>query len=100
MKIIGYITVTLALPIYNALMNGWALSKLWAWFIAPTFELPVLNIPKALGMACVVTYLTHQIPELAEKKESYGMVVAKGFVVGTLKPLFALLFGVIVKQWM
>lgn len=44
--------------VYGAMMNGWALSKLWSWFIVSTFALPALTIPAAIGVALVVNYLT------------------------------------------
>ena len=99
MKAIGYVVVTILLMVYSALMNGWALCKLWAWFIEPTFGLFPMSIPAAIGLALVVSYLTRTID--GDKSESsYGLTLFKVAVASTLKPLFALAFGAVVSLWM
>lgn len=99
MKIIGYTAVTFAIVIYSSILNGWALSKLWEWFIEPTFGLAALSIPAAIGLGYVVSYLTHQSKE-GDSEGTYGEKLVKGVVVGTLKPLFSLAFGFIVASFM
>lgn len=46
----------------TAILQGWVLSKLWAWFIVSTFSLPQLGIGTAIGLSLVVRYLTYQHP--------------------------------------
>ena len=93
MKLIGYIIVTIALSIYSATFNGWALSTLWRWFIEPTFHLaPSLNIPSAVGLCYVVSFLTHQM-KMDKEKKPYLEALASGFVISTMKPLIFLGFG-------
>lgn len=99
MKAIGYISTTIVLMVYGAMMNGWALSKLWSWFIVKTFGLPALTIPSAIGVAMVVTYLTQKLDD-KKSEDKYWEVLVKGAVISTLKPLFALGFGAIVKLWL
>ena len=99
MKAIGYISTTIILMVYASILNGWALSKLWSWFIVTTFGMPVLSIPAAIGFAMVVTYLTHQMSD-KESKDEYWQTLVKGAIAATIKPLFALLFGAIVKAWL
>ena len=40
--------------------NGFVLTKLWAWFVVPTFGLPVLSLPLSMGITLIVHYLTWQ----------------------------------------
>jgi hypothetical protein len=100
MKIIGYITATIFLLIYGALMNGWALSKLWLWFIVPTFDLPPISIPAAIGMAIVVGYMSKTIKPTKPGEKTYGEALLEDFGVSTFKPLFALLIGSIVRLYL
>lgn len=99
MKVIGYITTTAILMVYAAMLNGWALAKLWSWFIVGTFGLPALSIPAAIGLSMVVSYLTHQMSD-KKNEDAYWKILVKGWVAATIKPIFALLFGAIVKLWL
>ena len=98
MKEIGTLTVTVSLVIYGMLMNGWAMTKLWAWFLVPAFGLPAISIPVAIG----ITVIVKNFQSLGETKkdEKWNEVLAKGFAIATLKPLLALGIGAIVKTWM
>ncbi len=81
------------------LFFGGALSKLWAWFIVKTFGLPALTIPAAIGLAMVVNYLTQRF-DPAKNDDPYWKDLVRSVVISTLKPLFALGFGAIVKLWL
>ena len=101
MKILGYLSVTITLLTYSALMHGWALSKLWSWFISRTFDVPELSIPAAIGFLMVVNYLTTKIDlQKKKEKEEYLVTLLNGFMISTIKPLFALILGAIVKIWL
>ena len=101
MKIIGFIVTTIVLMIYAAILNGWALAKLWSWFIVQTFSLPALSIPAAIGLSLVVSYLTYQISYKPKENDSaYWEKLVEGGLTATAKPIFALLFGAIVKLWL
>lgn len=99
MKAIGYIATTLVLMVYGTVMNGWALSKLWGWFIVTSLHWPPLNIPAAIGVALVVQYMSARFDE-KEAEEDYGMRLLKGALLSTFGPLIALGFGSIVKLWL
>lgn len=66
--------------------------------MVPTFQLPLLSIPVAIGISMVVSYLTHQY-DAYESPDSASEKLAKTFAVGFFKPVFALLFGWIVLQF-
>ena len=46
----GFIVVI----VLSVIMNGWAISTLWAWFVVPIFALPTLGIAQAIGLSCLV----------------------------------------------
>ncbi len=88
------------LLVFSTLWKAFVVTKLWTWFIVPTFGLPALSIPVAIGVAMVVTFLTYQwrfeeIPE--DRKVEYW---AQACMVSTLMPAFFLLFGWIVTLFM
>lgn len=64
--------------------EGFVLMKLWAWFVIPTFGLPALTIPIAIGISLLVGFLAHQMRsdsgkdpfEESIKLFSYGFVNA------------------------
>lgn len=50
----------------GAIYEGFILKTMWAWFIVPTFGLPALSIPVAIGICLIMAFLTHQIPPKSE----------------------------------
>ena len=64
MKPVAYFV--LAVPFAIALIaaiyvwSGYVLSVMWGWFIVPTFGLPALSIPTAIGVAMVAGMLAKQ----------------------------------------
>lgn len=87
----------LAMPIV-AIWQGLVLKILWGWFMVPTFGLPSLDIPQALGLALVVTFLTHQTTK--REDEDAGEVFARILINGFVEGLFFLGFGAIVMLFM
>lgn len=98
MKIIGYILARIVIMVYAAMMDGLAISKLWSWFIVTTFGLPALTITEAIGLAMVVIYITTK-PDDKNNEDTYFEKLFKGAVIATIKPLFAIGIGAIVKLW-
>lgn len=96
---LGCLLVLLITPISIAL-NGWALATLWAWFIAPVFSVSNLSIANAIGIATVVNFI---VPKPAKPKsdtkptiqEAIGQSLLEVFLI----PLFAVLFGWIIYQF-
>jgi multisubunit Na+/H+ antiporter MnhB subunit len=98
MKALGYLFVIVVISPLLMIWNGYVLSVLWRWFMVPTFHLPTLSIPVAIGIAMVISYLTHQYDPY-ESPDSASERMLKSAVVGLCKPGFALLFGWIVLQF-
>ena len=101
LAILGGIVGVAVLMVASSIFNGYALSVLWGWFVVPTFGVPVLGIVPAIGIAMVVSYLTHQIDtHKKEEKRSFGKTIAHSTVFAILKPSLALFFGWVVHLFM
>lgn len=101
MKLFLAILAILPMFIVEPLLQGWALRKLWAWFVVTKFNLPVLSIPEAIGLALVVSYLTHQTINCQKEEDDNGLASKLAKSCGTVifKPVFAVAFGAIIKSW-
>lgn len=98
MKFIGIVTVIAVSMVATAIWSGYVLSILWGWFIVTSLGCPPLSVPSAIGIACVVGYLTHpKPPDTPEGKFAEGLTEA--IVYALLNPAFALFFGWIVHYW-
>lgn len=72
------------------LFNGWVLTILWGWFVAPLFGLPVLTLKSAMGLSLIIGYLTGGLKNdtKEEDKEKEYLKYVK-----ILNPFFVLLMG-------
>lgn len=73
----------------GSLVRGWILSILWGWFIVP-FGAPALGIAWAIGIAIVVNFLTYQLPNSDDERETTDIII--GWVVHTVAAPFMVLF--------
>lgn len=97
--LLGCALYLLLLP-FLALLNGYALSVLWGWFIVPTFEARPLGVLPAIGVAMVVGYLTSHTENDTEDKRPWGERWTQTFFTVAMRPLFALFFGWILHSFM
>ena len=89
--------------VIGTLMRGWALSILWAWFVAPFFGLPDVSIAQAIGLSAIGQYLigTNDIPKRSESDEdkSVTYLMIKGMAQTVVVPLGVVAFGWVVFQF-
>lgn len=92
----------LGLAALSTIWNGYVLTILWGWFVAPTFALPPLDLAAAIGLTVVAQYLTHQYMPKAAKPEDDGKwdETLRATLYMLLHPAVALLVGWVVKQSM
>lgn len=84
-----------------SIVNGYVLSVLWKWFIVPVFGVTPISIPVAIGIALVVSFLTHKTSYTRnEKDKKSDLPTPASFGSIFLFPTFALLFGWIVQMFM
>lgn len=97
--VIGVIFSFLILGVISSIWNGYAISVLWGWFITPVFGLPILNIPQAIGLGLIITFLTQAIDCRKDEDDTKTQIIKSIFII-ILRPLFALLIGYIVHLFM
>lgn len=100
LTILGGFVGVVALLVVSALLRGYVLSILWGWFMVPTLGLPQLSVVQAIGIAIVVSFLTHQVNDYEEKERTGGEKITRAVAMAVLIPFFALLFGYIAHQFM
>ena len=64
--------------VVSILLNGWALSVLWGWFVAPQFALPPLSVPIAIGLVLTAQLIIRPDYGTTKHKDSdFGDVIGK-----------------------
>ena len=81
-----------ALFVVCCVLEGWALTVLWGWFIVPTFGLPSLRIPYAIGLSLVVGMLTHRVRKPEDTPET-----AFFLIVSLINPFVFVAIGAVVR---
>lgn len=99
MKTIGIITIALVTIVLSTILRGYALSKLWLWFIASTFGAAPLGIAQSIGLALVVSFMTHQFNSSEDNKKSTDEKMVRNVAITLLSPAMALIIGWIVKSF-
>jgi putative flippase GtrA len=93
-------TTVLATLIVSPIWRGYALSKLWLWFIVSTFGAAPLGIAQSIGLALIVSFLTHQPVSYKEEKESVNQKLVYPMLNAFLIPALTLFIGWIVKGFL
>jgi len=92
---LGVLFFFVGLMAISAILNGFVLVKLWSWFIVPTFGLPALSIPLAIGIALTAKFITQDLSNINNAKQEGSNWTP--IVVAFANPFLVLLFGWIVK---
>lgn len=97
MENFGKLSYAMLLYVLTAIISGFALMKLWGWFVAYAFQVKELGMIEAVGLAFVINYLrTKQFnngggdvtEELTEKFIKYLIYIALTLGVGWFITLF------------
>lgn len=59
MRIVGLIVTFSAAIVVGGIVNGWALSILWHWFLVP-LGVSQIGVAHAMGIAMTVAFATYQ----------------------------------------
>lgn len=78
------------------LVNGFALKLLWGWFVVPTFGLPVLTFPIAIGIILVACIFTGAYNVALETEDGRLKIILASFLI----PVYAVVVGFIVRLFM
>lgn len=94
LAVLGVTTIT------GTIMNGWALTVLWTWFIVPVFNLPTLSIIQAIGIGMVVTFLTRHSIDKEEDAKDIGAAISTAIVSAVVVPLLTVGIGYIISLFL
>lgn len=95
---LGLLAGLVGVIIVASILNGWAISVLWLWFVAPLFGLPVLTIPQAIGLSLVIGMFTSRYRDQDDAKDKTGRIV-NSLVLAVFMPVFAVVIGSVVKMF-
>lgn len=86
--------------IIGGIWSGYVLSVLWGWFIVPTFELPALSVPVAIGVALTVRFLSPNVQSSnRDRTRTTGEMLTEMFGHALLYPAFTLALGWVVRMF-
>ena len=92
-----WIPVLIAL---SSLYHGFVLTKLWGWFVVPTFSLPLLSLPAAIGLSLIVGLLAKGYgSKVLDESDSLSKLMLKVTLMVAWGPSLALLMGYIVSRY-
>ena len=105
MRTLTMIAEMLGLAVIDAIWSGYVLTCLWGWFVVPTFALPPLTLAQAIGVSLIVGYLTNKYLPKQDNQENGIKLddlddIERAVDHVIFPPAFALLAGLLVKQWM
>jgi hypothetical protein len=83
----------LALLVASTVLDGWAVSVCWNWFMVPYLNMPHLAIVPAIGIRLTVGLFIHAAKE-TEKRDWYDSIMQ-----ALLGPVFAVGLGWLVKAF-
>ena len=93
-----FMTVVLAM-IISPIINGFVITKLWLWFVVPTFEANPLRVVEAIGLMFLINYIKAKRDNEADK-DKFWEQFATNIIFMFLMAGFALLSGWIVQMFM
>lgn len=73
------------------LLHAFVLMKLWAWFVAPTFGLPLLPFAAAAGIMLIVRLVSPKTP--FRKKDTLESDTGTNVSLAIVLPLYILMMG-------
>lgn len=103
MSCFGMLISTFLLIALGVVLNGWALSNIWNWYMPSIFGLTTLTIWKSVGVSMVFQLFigtNHIIKSDSDtKNKSYMTVFFESLVKVTLAPVLSVFFAWIVYQF-
>ena len=81
----------------SILMNAWAVSVLWHWFVTPRFHVPDLSLASAVGITLIASLLQHRPNWETKKSEHPTADLVSAAILG---PLWAVGIGWITTYWL
>lgn len=100
---VGIIASLVVVLVVGTLIDGWALSKIWNWFMPPIFHLVSLTLWQAIGVSMVFEIFTRTNKKASNKSDSssktVGELVLSRLIEVTVVPLLSVGIAWIVLQF-
>ena len=90
-KLVGILAL---IPI-SFFLSAYTVQSLWEWFVAATFNLPLLSIAQALGLSLIIGYLTKSTHYYVDKEGAH----TSRLINSILKPLVVLGVGYLIHSY-
>lgn len=99
--VIGILCLVLLSVLWSAAWNGYTLSVLWAWFIAPKFGLPELGIAQAYGLCLVAAAMTcRRPPDKAKDRDDFADLIIRSIAWPPFVSALLLCVGAVTRLWL
>lgn len=99
---LGMVVSFLVVAVLSIVMNGWAISTLWNWFVPSIFGLTTLTMGKALGLSLVAQVFTGRMysdTKSEESSDSFTATIFKSLLKVIFVPTMTVFFGWIILQF-
>lgn len=94
------VMLVIVLGVVSSIFSGFVLTKLWSWFVVPTFDLPQLTVPIAIGIYLTVSFMTKNNTSTLEDQDFPDIKeIFNLFSRGLGRPTAALLLGYVIVQF-
>jgi len=93
-----FMTIVLAM-IISPIINGFVFSKLWIWFIVPTFQMQHLRVVEAIGIIFLINFV-HARKDKDVDKDKFWENLATSMIFVVLMAGFTLLFGWVITLFL
>jgi hypothetical protein len=94
---IGKVFLASAVILIGALVGGFVVSTLWAWFVVPTFGIQPISIAQAIGLALVISAFKETKQDDADKYKTFFEKVAYIAIASIMSAVILLAMGWVVK---
>ena len=82
------------------MLDGWAISKLWLWFVAEPFSVSPLTVAHCIGLSMLLSFALRRQPDLKKDDKDATAVFATIAAWWILTPITTVLLGWVVKSYL
>ncbi len=92
---LGMFVMVFTCLVASSAWQGFVLTKVWGWFVVPSFGLTTLSIPVAIGLVCTMRLLTglYNQATVFDKDDSKEDTFGKAIGVMFIAPLILLVIA-------
>lgn len=99
MKYFGKFTAVLMVVFISIIINSFVVTKLWIWFIVPTFDVNPLRMVEAIGLMFLVIFVTTKQSN-EDNENTLSQQLSTRMIYRVTLSAIVLLFGWITQMFM